>query len=224
MPPLTSTAIKRRVLLVDDHPMIVERLTQLIDRESDLTVCGSTPSRREAIAFLERDLPDLVIADISLKESHGLELIKDIKALYPNLPILVLSMYDESLYAERSLRAGARGYITKQEATTKVLIAIRQILSGDVYMGERTVARMLSRCASGGSFSASPIESLADRELEVFQMLGGGKGTREIAQELNLSIKTVESYRARIKEKLNFQTAYQLIQYASQWASGIDSK
>jgi DNA-binding NarL/FixJ family response regulator len=204
--------------------MIVERLTQLIDRESDLTVCGSAPSRREAIAFLERDLPDLVIADISLKESHGLELIKDIKALYPSLPILVLSMYDESLYAERSLRAGARGYITKQEATTKVLIAIRQILSGDVYMGERTVARMLSRCASGGSFSASPIESLADRELEVFQMLGGGKGTREIAQELNLSIKTVESYRARIKEKLNFQTAYQLIQYASQWASGIDSK
>jgi DNA-binding NarL/FixJ family response regulator len=213
---------KRRVFLVDDHPLIRERLTQLIERESDLTVCGEAESAPKALRALDTVRPDLVVVDISLKDSSGLELIKDIKAIHPEIPVLVLSMHDESLYAERVLRAGAKGYITKQEATTKVLAAIRRILSGEVYMSEDMVARLLNRCAQGRSFGATPVESLADRELEVFQMIGRGKGTRQIAEDLHIGIKTVESYRARIKEKLNLDSANALVQYAIQWVNELE--
>lgn len=216
--------IKRRIFLVDDHPLIRERLTQLIEREPDLTVCGEAASAPQALQGLPTVKPDLVVVDISLKDSSGLELIKDIKNLHPSLPVLVLSMHDESLYAERVLRAGAKGYITKQEATTKVLAAIRRILSGEVYMSEEMVARLLNRCVQGNTFGATPVESLADRELEVFQLIGRGKGTRQIAEELHIGIKTVESYRARIKEKLNLDSAHALVQYAIQWVNDLEKK
>jgi DNA-binding NarL/FixJ family response regulator len=154
-----------------------------------------------------------------LKSSHGLELIKDITALYPGTPILVLSMHDESLYAERVLRAGAKGYITKQEATTKVLVAIRAVLSGQIYVSEQIVARLLDRTSKGSKFGSSPMETLADRELEVFQMIGRGLNTREIANELRIGTKTVETYRTRIKEKLNLETGAELTREAIRWGN-----
>ncbi len=212
---------KYRVFLVDDHPMVRERLGQLIDRETDLVVCGEAASSKEALQEMPGAQPHLIVVDISLKDSHGLELIKDLKLLYPNIPILVLSMHDESLYAERVLRAGARGYITKQEATTKVLVAIRKILSGEVYLSEHMVGRLLNRCTHGPPFGGSPLECLADRELEVFHMIGRGMATRQIAEELHIGVKTVESYRARIKEKLNLDSGAELVRHAIQWVNGM---
>ena len=212
---------KYRVFLVDDHPMVRERLGQLIDRETDLVVCGEAASSKEALQEMPGAQPHLIVVDISLKDSHGLELIKDLKLLYPNIPILVLSMHDESLYAERVLRAGARGYITKQEATTKVLVAIRKILSGEVYLSEHMVGRLLNRCTHGPPFGGSPLECLADRELEVFHMIGRGMATRQIAEELHIGVKTVESYRARIKEKLNLDSGAELVRHSIQWVNGM---
>ena len=221
MTPDVKTEVKRRVFLVDDHPMIRERLGHLIDREADMVVCGEASSGPEALGKLDTVQADLAVVDLSLKDSRGLELIKELKSLKPGLPVLVLSMYDESLYAERVLRAGARGYITKQEATTKVIGAMRRILAGEVYLSEQMVGRLLNRCSTGSSFAASPVESLADRELEVLQLIGRGKGTRQIAAELRLSVKTIETYRARIKEKLNLNGASDLVQYAIQWVGGM---
>jgi DNA-binding NarL/FixJ family response regulator len=218
---MLKTDGKRRVFLVDDHPMVRERLGQLIDREEDMVVCGEAESAPEAVGKLAALAVDVAVVDLSLKDSRGLELIKDLKAIKPQLPVLVLSMHDESLYAERVLRAGARGYITKQEATTKVLVAIRRVLAGDVYLSEQMVGRLLDRCSSGVSFAASPVETLADRELEVLQLIGRGRGTRQIAAELRISVKTVETYRARIKEKLRLSGASDLVQYAIQWVGGM---
>ena len=215
---------KHRIYLVDDHPMIRERLGMLIEREQDLMVCGEAASGPEALEGLAKARPSLAVVDISLKNSNGLELIKDLKVLHPDLPVLVLSMYDESLYAERVLRAGAKGYITKQEATTKVVGAIRKILAGEVYMSEQMVSRLLNRCVQGQPFGGSPVDALADRELEVFEMIGRGKGTRQIAEELHIGVKTVESYRARIKEKLRIESATELVQYAIQWVNGMEAK
>jgi DNA-binding NarL/FixJ family response regulator len=218
---MLKTDGKRRVFLVDDHPMVRERLGQLIDREEDMVVCGEAESAPEAVGKLAALAVDVAVVDLSLKDSRGLELIKDLKAIKPQLPVLVLSMHDESLYAERVLRAGARGYITKQEATTKVLVAIRRVLAGDVYLSEQMVGRLLDRCSSGVPFAASPVETLADRELEVLQLIGRGRGTRQIAAELRISVKTVETYRARIKEKLRLSGASDLVQYAIQWVGGM---
>lgn len=209
---------KARVFLVDDHPLVREHLTALIQREADLEVCGEAADAPTALELISRQSPDLVILDISLKQSNGLELIKDLKQRWPKLPVLVLSMHDEMLYAERSLRAGALGYITKEEATVNVLSAVRKVLGGEVYLSERMAGRVMKRMVSGAKDElGSPLEVLTDRELEVFQMLGRGMGTRQIAEELRLGIKTVESYRARIKEKLQLQDGNQLLQHAIQW-------
>ena len=203
---------------MDDHPLVREHLTALIQREADLEVCGEAADAPGALTLIRERTPDLVILDISLKQSSGLELIKSLKEFWPNLPVLVLSMHDEMLYAERSLRAGALGYITKEEATVGILSAIRRVLTGQVYLSDRMAGRMMKKMVGGtGERIASPLELLTDRELEVFQMLGRGLGTRQIAEELRLGIKTVESYRARIKEKLQLADGNQLLQHAIQW-------
>jgi DNA-binding NarL/FixJ family response regulator len=209
---------KSRVFLVDDHPLVREHLRALIAREADLAVCGEAEDAPSALALIREQVPDLVILDISLKRSNGLELIKSLKELRPNLPVLVLSMHDEMLYAERSLRAGAMGYITKEEATMNILSAIRRILGGQVYLSDRMAGRMMRKMVGGTKEEVgSPLELLTDRELEVFQMLGQGFGTRQIAENLRLGIKTVESYRARIKEKLQLADGNQLLRHAIQW-------
>ncbi len=209
---------KSRVFIVDDHPLVREHLRSLLEREPDLSVCGEASDGPGALALIPKQAPDLVILDISLKRSHGLEVLKDLKRLLPDLPVLVLSMHDEALYAERTLRAGAMGYITKEEATVNVLRAIRKVLGGHVYLSERISERMMQKVVRGApSPGSSPLEVLADRELEVFQMIGRGVGTRQIAEELHLGIKTVESYRARIKDKLRLSDANELLQHAIQW-------
>ena len=216
---------KSRVFLVDDHPLVRDWLGQLIQREADLLVCGEADDVQQAVQAIEECKPDVVIADISLKSSHGLELVKDLQSRRPNLPVLVLSMHDESLYAERVLRAGAMGYITKQEATKKILLAIRQVLSGQIYLSEKMSARMVHKLVVGRTQeTASPIERLTDRELEVFQLIGRGQGTRKIAEDLHLGIKTVESYRARIKEKLKLEDGTQLLQQAIQWVHSLSDR
>lgn len=210
----------KRVFLVDDHPMVREHLTALLQREPDLEVCGEASDAPTAISLIPVREPDLIILDISLKASHGLELLKNLKSVCPRIPVLVLSMHDESLYAERALRAGATGYITKEEATVNVLSAVRKVLGGEVYLSERMSARMMKKVVTGRLEASSPIEALTDRELEIFQMIGRGLGTRQIAEELRLGIKTVESYRARIKDKLQLSDGNQLLQHAIQWVQG----
>ena len=212
---------KWKVFLVDDHPLVREHLTTLLQREQDLQVCGEAADAPTALSLITQQEPDLVILDISLKRSHGLELLKDLKGLRPHQPVLVLSMHDETLYAERALRAGAMGYITKEEATVSVLSAVRKVLAGQVYLSERMAGRMMQKMVNGATDQAgSPLEVLADRELEVFQMVGRGMGTRQIAEELRLGIKTVESYKARIKEKLRLTDGNELLQHAIQWVQG----
>ena len=218
---MTTEQRKWKVFLVDDHPMVREHLTALLQREQDLQVCGEAGDAPTALSLITRQAPDLVILDISLKHSHGLELLKDLKNLQPDLPVLVLSMHDETLYAERALRAGAMGYITKEEATVSVLSAVRKVLAGQVYLSDRMAARMMQKMVKGApAHAASPVESLADRELEVFQMVGRGMGTRQIAEDLHLGIKTVESYKGRIKEKLHLADGNELLQHAIRWVQG----
>lgn len=220
-----KTDTKAKVFLVDDHPLVREWLSQLIQREEDLMVCGEAEDTHDAIVKIGETKPDIVIADISLKTTHGLELVKDLQAQFPKLPVLVLSMHDESLYAERVLRAGAMGYITKQESTRKVLQAIRQVLSGQIFVSEKMAARMVHKLVAGRQQEhTSPVERLTDRELEVFQLIGKGQGTRKIAEELHLGIKTVESYRARIKDKLKLEDGTQLLQQAIQWVHSLNDR
>lgn len=209
---------KAKIIIVDDHPIVRQGLTELINHENDLVVCCQAEDASEAMEFIKESDPDIIIVDISLKETNGLELIKDIKVRHPQLPVLVLSMHDESLYAERSLRAGARGYIMKQEATDKVITAIRKVLTGELYISDKMTAKMVDRLVRGATES-SPVNALSDRELEVFDMLGQGHGTRYISEKLHLSIKTIETYRAHIKRKLNLSDATELIQHAVQWVN-----
>jgi DNA-binding NarL/FixJ family response regulator len=214
---------KTKILIVDDHPIVRQGLTELINHEQDLEVCGQAENAHQAIQVLKELKPDMAIVDISLKETSGLELIKDIKAQYPNLLVLALSMHDESLYAERALRAGAKGYIMKAEATEKVATAIRKVMSGEIYVSDRMSAKIVRKLVGGGpDVGASAIERLSDRELEVFHLIGQGFGTRQVAERLHLSIKTIETYREHIKLKLNLADASELLQYAIQWASGQD--
>ena len=211
----------RRILLVDDHPIVRQGLAQLINQEKDLEVCGEAVDRAEALAAIKQQPPSLAVVDLSLRSSDGLDLIKDIREQAPGLPVLVLSMHDESVYAERALRAGARGYIMKQEALEKVLQAIHRILAGDIYLSEKMQMRLLRAVTSvHGDAGASPVARLSDRELEVFQLTGQGLGTREIAGRLGLSIKTVESHYARIKQKLNLRNATEVLQSATLWVAG----
>ncbi len=209
---------RRKVLVVDDHPIVRQGLTQLIGQEADMYVAGGAEDAAGALDAIEKLQPDIALVDISLRETNGIELIKDIKIRHPRLPVLVLSMHQESFYAERVLRAGARGYVTKEEATERLIQAIRQVLSGQVYLSDRMASKMLSKLVEGrpGTDGMS-IERLSDRELEVFEFIGHGLTTRQISQRLNRSIKTVESHRANIKRKLKLQNATELLQYAVQW-------
>ena len=209
---------KAQIILVDDHPIVRQGLAELINHEADLVVCSQAEDALQAMELVKESEPDIIIVDISLKETSGLELVKDIRVRYPQLPILVLSMHDESLYAERSLRAGAKGYIMKQEATERVITAIRKVLMGELYISDRMTAKMVDRMV-GGVTQSSPVHALSDRELEVFDMLGRGHGTRYISEKLHLSIKTIETYRAHIKRKLNLSDATELIQHAVQWVN-----
>ncbi len=206
---------KHKIMLVDDHPVMREGLLQLINHEADLSICGQYEDAASAFAAIPTLRPDLILIDLSLRGSSGLELVKNSRATYPKVRLLVLSMYDESLYAERVLRAGAAGYIMKEEAAENVLGAIRLVLSGGVYLSEKMGARLMRQWVGGGpSQGGSALGRLSDRELEVFGMIGQGKGTRQIATHLGLSIKTIESHRAHIREKLNLKDANELVHVA----------
>jgi DNA-binding NarL/FixJ family response regulator len=211
----------RRVLIVDDHPIVRQGLRRLIDQEEDLAVCGEAETVRDARTAIRELNPDAIIVDISLKQGDGIELVRDARAHYPTLPILVLSMHDETIYAERMLSAGANGYIMKQAASEQFLVAVRRVLEGGIYVSEAVGNSMIQKFASGGSYiSSNPIDRLSNRELQILHLIGKGSSTRETAEALNLSIKTVESHRQRIKRKLNLTTGAQLVQYAVNWFSG----
>jgi len=209
---------KSRILVVDDHPIVRQGLALLINQETDLVVCGEAEEAMGAMHVLASSKPDILIVDLSLNGPDGIDLLKNIRNIYPALPVLILSMHDESIYAERALRAGANGYIMKQEATEKVLVALRRILGGEIYVSDRIANKMLKHYVTGsGTVRNSSIADLSDRELEVFRLIGEGHGTRQIAEEPHLSIKTVESYQAHIKEKLSLRSARELVQHAIQW-------
>ncbi len=211
-------AKKKSILIVDDHPMMRQGLAQLIGAEPDLRVGGEAQNAEEALDAVKTLKPDLVLADITLPGKNGLELIKDFQAWEPSLPILVISMHDESLYAERVLRAGGRGYVMKQEGGKKLMEAIRQVLEGKIYVSEKMSALILEIFSGRrGSSEGSPVESLTDREFEVFQQIGQGMGTRQIAEKLHLSVKTVDVHRANVKKKLKLDSASELIRFAVRW-------
>lgn len=193
----------------------------MINHEADLEVCGEAESAREALVNIGKLKPDLALVDITLKGTNGIELLKSIKAQYSKLPVLVLSMHDESLYAERALRAGARGYVMKQEPPEQVMGAIRRVLQGELYLSPSMGTQMIGKLVGTPSGSTSPVDVLSDRELEVLQFIGQGHGTRQIAGELNLSVKTIESHRAHIKEKLNIKTAPEIVRFAVQWVNDL---
>jgi DNA-binding NarL/FixJ family response regulator len=210
-----------RVIVVDDHPIVRQGLAQMINREPDLVVCGEAEEARSALQSIAALKPDIVVIDISLSGPSGLEILKTIRQTDPRLKVLILSMHDETIYAERALRAGANGYIMKQEATEMVLVAMRRILGGEVYVGNRVASRMLRQLVGGAPKALqSPVDDLTDRELEVFRLIGEGHGTRQISDELHLSIKTVETYQSHIKEKMGLKNARELVQYAIQWVLG----
>jgi DNA-binding NarL/FixJ family response regulator len=215
---------RRKVLLVDDHAIVRQGLAQLVEGESDLTVCGEAEDAQQAIDAVESLHPDIAVVDLSLGGRDGIELIKDIKHRNPELPVLVLSMHDESLYAERALRAGARGYIMKEESADKVLTALRRVLGGEIYVSDEIQGKMLHRMFASGAGAAepqaSPLERLTDRELEIFRMIGEGLSARQIADKLFLSVKTVEAHREHIKQKLDLKSSNELLRFAIQ--HGLD--
>src|ERR1700722_2452796 len=208
---------KKTVFVVDDHPLLRQGLALMINREPDLTVCGEAEEAQAAMRAIAVKQPDILIADISLNGPDGLDLLKSLRTLYPDLPVLILSMHDESIYAERALRARANGYIMKAEATEKVLIAVRRILGGEIYLSDRMANKLLHQYVSGASADVnSRLSALSDRELEVFRLIGEGNSTRQIAEKLHLSVKTVETYQAHIKEKLSLHSGRELVQHAIQ--------
>lgn len=212
---------KIQIVVVDDHPILRQGLAQMINLEKDLAVCGEAESAHQAIEIIAAAKPDIAIVDITLKDSNGVELIKDIRTRHPDLPILVLSMHDESLYAERVLRAGAKGYIMKREPPQKLLHAIHRILDGHIYVSEAISERMLTVLSDGKTVAnRSPIEHLSDRELEIFQCIGNGLGRQKIAEKLNISVKTVEAHRAKIIQKLKLKDSSDLLQHAIQLNAG----
>jgi DNA-binding NarL/FixJ family response regulator len=212
--------MRSRVLIVDDHPLFRERLAQLVESEPDLSVCGATETAQEAIELIRTTAPHLAIVDITLETSSGLELVKSIRALSLDVPVLVLSMHDERVYAERSLRAGATGYITKNQDAGQVVAAIRRVLNGAIYLSEEMTASVLKNLAtSGNKNTARSVDRLTDRELQVLDLIGRGLSTRDIAESLQLGIATVDSYRARIKEKLDLRNGTELQYFAIRWLS-----
>ncbi len=210
---------KKRIFLLDDHPVMRSGIRVLIEQQNDLIVCGEAASAPVALDQAQRLIPDLLVADLSLKSgSSGLELIKNLKAIMPSLPVLVLSMHDERLYAERALRAGALGYVMKREPAERMLQAIRTVLAGEVYIADAVKNKMVNRLVARRPSAATfPIDTLSDREMEVFRLLGDGFSTRRIAEELHLSIKTIDSYREHLKLKLNLPDSNALVQHAIQW-------
>ena len=213
-------ATKARVFLVDDHPIVITGFTLMLNAQTDLEVCGTAGSAEEALQKLPALSPDLVITDMTLPGRNGLDLLRDLMAVVPGCRVLVVTMHDETLYAERALRAGARGYLMKEAGSEKVLTAIRHVLSGQVYVSERMQAKILSGMIGQQSkASASPIEKLSDREFEIFRLLGEGKTTKEIADQLHLSHKTVAVHRGNIKEKLGVMSANELVHQAVRWVS-----
>lgn len=216
----TPPSTKRRVLIVDDHPVFRHGISALINAEADLVVCGEASSSPSALDAMRNLDPDVALLDISLPGTNGIELIKLMKAEHPKLPLLMLSMHDESLYALRALKAGALGYVMKAEALTHVLDALRKVLKGEIYVSPRLSERLIFQAiqsADGGS--GSPVDRLSDRELEVLELLGRGFGTKEIASELHLSVKTIETHRAHIKEKLGFRDAGEMVRFAIDWVA-----
>jgi DNA-binding NarL/FixJ family response regulator len=211
---------KAAIYVVDDHPLLVQGLTDLINAQPDMKVTGTTPEWTVALSQFQKEKPDVVILDITLKNANGVEVLKNLRVHFPDLKVLMLSMHDESLYAMRALKAGAQGYIMKASATEKVITAIRQILSGELYLSEemsrRAMATLVGRKKETGG---SPLEDLSDRELEVFTLIGEGLTTRQIAEKLHLSVKTIETHRAHIKEKLNLKNSTELVQHAIHWKS-----
>jgi DNA-binding NarL/FixJ family response regulator len=208
---------KERVVIVDDHPLFRERLSELINGEPDMEVCGEAEDAQQAIGLIRDSSPDLAVVDISLKGCSGLVLIKSIRALSIGVPILVLSMQDESLYAERALRSGATGYITKDEPADNVLSAIRRVLAGEVYLSGSMTSVFLKGLTGGMKSTVRPLDRLTDRELEVLELIGRGHTTRQIAETLRLGVATVDTYRARVKEKMNLRTSTELQHFAVRW-------
>ncbi len=216
-PTLTAerTATKKGVFLVDDHPLVREWLANLINQQPEFLVCGEADTATEALKSILARQPDVAVVDIALKDSSGLELIKDLKRFCPRLPVIVLSMHDESHYAERALVAGARGYIMKRESTGKVIAAIHQVLEGKLFVSETVASYLVEHLVKGRHPDlASAVQSLSDREMQVFELLGEGRGTRQIGEALGINLKTVQAYCARIKEKLHVQTATELLREA----------
>ena len=208
----------KRILVVDDHPIVRQGVRALLAEEPTFQICAEAESAADALTLVDQCNPDVVIVDISLVGADGLELTKSIRARNYTFPILIMSMHDESLYAERVLRAGANGYIMKQEVSEKIVEALRSVLRGEIYVSDEVRQRILLGIrTSGGDAKTPPIERLSDRELEVFRLIGQGFGTRQIAKQLSLSVKTIETYRAHIKEKLNVDNATELVRYAVQW-------
>lgn len=215
---LGTPASPAKIMIVDDHPFLRRGLAEFIEDEAGMQVCGQASGITEAIRMIERINPDVLVVDLKLKDGSGFELIKQVKAMNRLVRMLVLSMYDETMYAERALRAGAMGYITKEEASDKVVDAIRQILRGEIYLSDQMSVRMLKDVASGRPRRAgTPLESLSDRELEVFELIGHAQGTRQIAKRLHLSVKTIETHRESIKRKLSLHGNLELIRSAMHW-------
>jgi DNA-binding NarL/FixJ family response regulator len=218
--PPNDTPAKKRVLIVDDHPIFRAGLTGLVNLEAGLTVCGEANDAAQAMQAVEKLHPDLVLLDMSLPGKGGLELLKDIRAIAPQTPVLIISMHDETLYAERVIKAGGRGYIMKQEGPEKIVQAVLKVLSGGISVSERIAAQILDAMSggkSGKSGTSSSVSTLTDREFEVYRLLGQGKEPHEIARTLHLSIKTVDTHRAHIRQKLGLRNATELIHHATRW-------
>jgi DNA-binding NarL/FixJ family response regulator len=216
--PSKTVARKSRVFIVDDHPLVREGLTNLINGQNDLIVCGEAKDSAQAINGIGKARPNVALIDISLENESGLELVKQLKTQFPQVALIILSMHDEALYAERALRAGAQGYVMKHETSKSVLASIRRVLEGGVYVSERIVKRMaLKLTSSRKPIISSPVERLSDRELEIFRLLGQGRTTSQIAADLNLSLKTVQAYCARAKEKFGVASLTELLHAAIRW-------
>ena len=220
-----TTEKKTQVLIVDDHPVIRDGLVAIINHERDLNVCGQAEDAYTALKVVAELKPDIVVTDISLKSSDGIELTKNIKAGHPALPVIILSVHDESLYAERALLAGAKAYLMKDKVSENIIKAIRTVLTGEIYVSDAILKKFLHKIAGDKAGTAkTPIESLSDREFEIFRLIGEGVKASQMAKQLHLSIKTIETYRSRIKEKLNLPNASQLLQYSIRWAKAEDKK
>jgi DNA-binding NarL/FixJ family response regulator len=216
-----KTNLRSRILIVDDHPIVRLGIRQMLAAERDLDVCGEADSAEAARQLISSARPDLAIVDLSLAQGTGLDLIRSLRESLPTLPVLVLSMHDEALFAERALRAGARGYIMKREAVTGLVGAIRQVLSGRIYVSEGMAQVVLERLGHEAVPSENPLASLTDRELEVFDLIGRGQSTVAIAERLGVSVKTIETYRSNIKTKLNLKDATDLIRFAATWTERL---